>query len=217
MELIPQSVEILDPRNKREWISVMKKIERAYRICYASEGKATEDSYQTFIPKHISHGSPLEHGTITVELQCSRAIQQELTRHRLASFSIESTRWIDYFRKNGGKADCIFVTPADWDSFTEVQRDLYRNAMQSSEDWYNRLRESGLLAQRARDAFSLGLKGSIVMTANVREWRHIFRERATNKAAHPDIRQLTQMILMRVADEAQPLFGDLLETDEEIG
>ena len=214
MEFIPQSIEVLDPSSRKEWVKQMKKIELAYRVCYQSEPKMTEDSYVDFIPKYVKlHGSPLEHCQITVQMDCSRAIQQELTRHRLASYSIESTRWIDYFKKQGGKL--LYITPADWDGFTEEQRDLYYKAMESSEMWYNKLRGVGLPAQRARDALSLGLKGKIVMSANVRTWRHIFELRANNKSAHPDIRQLTQMILMRFVDDAAPLFGDLLEEYED--
>jgi len=215
MELIAQSISVYDPSNKKEWIRQMRKIEHAYRICYGhtSEEKMTDDSYLTFIPKYIKHGSPLEHTQVTVLLDCSRAIQQELTRHRLASYSIESTRWIDYFKKQGGQVQ--FIQPADWDKMDPLQRDLYFEAMKSSEDWYNKLREAGLPSQRARDAFALGLKSKIMMSANVREWRHVFELRALNKSAHPDIRQLTQMILMRLADEAPPLFADLLEVEDD--
>jgi thymidylate synthase (FAD) len=94
---------------------------------------------------------------------------------------------------------------------TKEQKDLYEEAMKSSEGYYNGLRMAGLKAQRARDALCLGLKGKIVMSANVRTWRHIFELRAINRSAHPDIRQLTTMILMRMVDDAPPLFADLLE------
>jgi thymidylate synthase (FAD) len=212
MELIPQNIEILDPSSKKEWVKQMKKIEKAYRVCYQNEGSITEDSYASYIPKKLRHESPLEHVQITVELNCSRAIQQELTRHRLASFSIESTRWIDYIKKQGGS--CVFIQPSDWSDLTEEQKAKYVEAMKSSEDYYNALRSLGLPAQRARDALCLGLKGKIIMSANVREWIHIFKLR-TAKDAHPDIRQLTTMILMRFVDEAPPLFSHLMESYED--
>jgi len=169
----------------------------------------TDDSWRTFIPKHINHESPLEHVVVSVVLICSRAIQQELTRHRLASYSIESTRWIDYFKKQGGTVD--FIQPSDWADFTQEQRDAYLEAMLSSEKHYNNLRALGLPAQRARDAFALGLKGEIYMTANVRQWRHIFRERHINQAAHKDIRQLTGMISEELLARAPVFFQDVYD------
>jgi len=207
MKLTQQSIQLVDPATPNEWLAQFRKVERAYRTCYKSEGKQTEDSYLEFIPNHINHESPLEHCCISVIINCSRAIAQEFLRHRLVSPSMESTRWIDYFKKYGGSVD--FVEPSDFSKFTDEQREAYLDAMKSSEEHYNRLRDLGLKAQRARDAFALGLRCEIFASANVRTWRHVFRERYFNEAAHPDIRALFGQLYEKLLYAAPVFFSDL--------
>jgi thymidylate synthase (FAD) len=207
MELIPQSIEVIDPATAEDWTRQFKKVERAYRVCYKSEDSITADSWQDFIPKHLSHESPLEHVSVTVLISCSRAIQQELTRHRLAAYSIESTRWIDYFKKLSGSIK--FTQSSKWADFSEVQREAFINAFQRAEDSYNELRSLGVAAQFARDVLPLSLKSDILCTMNVRQWRHVFQERALNKAAHPDIREMMTHLLEKLKSAASVFFDDL--------
>jgi thymidylate synthase (FAD) len=209
MNLIQQSIEVVDPSTPAEWLRQLKKIEKMYRVCYKSEDKITDDSYNRFIRDHINHESPLEHCSITVIMECSRGIQQEFTRHRLAAYSIESTRWINYLKKQGGHID--FIKPRLWDDMTFEQRAAYAEAMEHSERSYNRLIELGLKPQTARDAFALALKSTVACTMNVRQWRHVFKERALNRNAHPDIRQLTGDILNHFMDHAPVFFADLCD------
>jgi thymidylate synthase (FAD) len=192
MKLIDQSIQILDPNTPEEWIRQFKKIELAYRVCYKSEDRITDDSYKTFIPKFakIGHQSPLEHFAITVKLICSRAIQQELTRHRLASYSVESTRYVNYSKKEG---EMTFIKPAIWDKLPDTQHQIYIEHLESAETTYNRLVHLGAKPETARDVLPLALKSEMIMTANLREFLHIIKLR-TSSAAHYDIRQLISLI-----------------------
>ena len=189
----------------------MKNIEYAYRICYKSEGRATEDSYLTFIPKRIGHGSPLEHSVITVLITCSRGIQQEITRHRHTAFSIESTRWINYFKKQGG--EIFFIDPED--DMTAEQKFVYVSAFKHTESAYNKLIEMGVKPERARDVLPLGLKSEIVMSGNVRTWRNIFQIRLIESGAHIDFVNVMKMIGDEFLKRGRPLFADLLEKKDD--
>jgi thymidylate synthase (FAD) len=188
MKLIEQSLEIIDPATEADWVRQFKKVERAYRICYKSEDKITEDSYKTFIPKYakLGHTSPLEHLSITLRITCSRAIQQELTRHRLASYSVESTRYVNYSKKDG---EMRFIKPAIWDDMYDMQRQIYIEQLESAETSYNRLIHLGVKPETARDVLPLSLASDLIMTANLREIQHIISLRAA-PAAHYDIRAL---------------------------
>jgi thymidylate synthase (FAD) len=204
MKLIDQYFTILNPVMRDDWIRMMKTIERAYRTCYRNEGSITEDSYKTYLPKHRNHQASAEHGAISVLIVTSRALQQEITRHRLASYSIESTRWCDY----KSKGDLLYIRPSDWNTMTTPQQKSFIESCQSSEDFYLKLRLEGLKPQRARDSISLAYASEIVMTANPREWRTIFNLRCAPDA-HPDIQDLMKKILREFISEADPLFGDL--------
>ena len=90
MNLINQSFSILTKIDK----NILKTIESIGRICYKSENKITEDSDIAFAEKIIKNGheSVIEHISVTVKFICDRGISHELVRHRLSSFSQESTR-----------------------------------------------------------------------------------------------------------------------------
>jgi thymidylate synthase (FAD) len=206
--LLNQEIKILKPSTNEEWISGLKLIEKAYRICYKTEDKITENSYKTFIPLRIKHESPLEHMTASVEILTNRATAQEITRHRLASYSIESTRWINYNKKYDG--NLTFIKPQGFDSWNAFQQITYEAAFANAQRDYNALVCSGLKHENARDVLPLGFSSNIIMTANFREWRHIFRLRALDEAAHPDIRALFQSLLEQFKEYANPVFGDLI-------
>jgi thymidylate synthase (FAD) len=190
MELVKQRFVLLYPSTKDEWIRDAMLVERAARTCYLSDDKTADKSYEKMIRALISRGheSPLEHAKVTVEMDVSRSIQQELTRHRLASYSIESTRYVNYAKKQG--IQFIDPTSQKWGEAEGVVDELYSQI----ESTYNDLIQMGVRPERARDVLPLSLKSRVVMTANWREWRTIFKLRTTNEA-HPDIRELMRAIL----------------------
>lgn len=169
----------------------------AGRTCY----KSTKPHYDkagidSFIRKLINNGheSVLEHLSFTVKFITDRAIANELVRHRIASFSQESTRYCNYSKdKFNNGLTCIYPVALDKDDFYDARTNI-QDAYRASEDAYLKLINMGVSPENARCVLPLGLKTELVMTANIREWRHILKLR-TDSAAHPDVRYLCNQIL----------------------
>lgn len=179
-------------------------VERAGRTCYQSFDKIKEGSAESFIRGIINNGheSVLEHASITVRITTDRGVTHEIVRHRLASYSQESTRYCNY-----GKKEIEFVKPVQIKHGTEEYK-LWRSACEDSEMFYNELIRRGTTPQNARSVLNNSLKTELVMTANIREWRHFFKLR-TSVAAHPDIRAVARIILMMFIARFGVFFEDL--------
>ena len=204
-------------------LGMVKKIEAAGRTCYKSEEKITETSAEHFVRRIIrrGHESVLEHASVTVRVICDRGVSHELVRHRIASFCQESTRYCDY-----ADGDIAFVIPPwcrvpegvirDFSEYiTEhdgglADADLYWGlAMSLGESHYRNLREKGWTPEQARAVLPNSLKTEIVMTCNLREWRHFFKQR-TSPAAHPQMREIAVPMLADMAKAIPVVFDDLL-------
>lgn len=201
MKIVKSSFEILDYSN------LLSTIELGGRVCWKSEDKIEEGSAEGFIEriKNFKHESVLEHGSITVRFVCDRGVSHELVRHRLASYSQESTRYCNYSRgKFGG--EITVVEPCS--VLDSTAYNIWLAAMHRAEGAYFAMLNAGASPQVARAVLPQSLKTEIVMTANPREWRHVLRLRC-DKAAHPDMRSL----MLEVKDEFEScwpvLFGDL--------
>lgn len=191
-------------------IDALKLIELAGRTCYRSESKITGESSIKFVEKinDLGHDSVLEHSAITVKFICDRGVSHELVRHRLCSFSQESTRYCNY------KGGVTFIIPPwlldvgegelSWkDSQEELLSDnsyFWIISMLNCEQSYLNLLDNGWSPQQARSVLPNSLKTEIVVTANFREWRHIFKLRIS-KAAHPQMREL----MIPLLDECKKL------------
>jgi thymidylate synthase (FAD) len=116
----------------------------------------------------------------------------------LASYSQESTRYVRY-------QDIEYITPTWWANATEDQKNMLREALTWSEFYYNELLQSGWRPEQAREVLPNALKTEIVMTANLREWVHVFNLRCSKKA-HPQIRELMWMAKRQLAFEVPSLF-----------
>lgn len=162
---------------------MLKAIEIAGRTCYKSETEITDDSALAFVKKIIKNGhhSVLEHESISVRFICDRGVTHEIVRHRIASYSQESTRFCNYGMGRFGN-QVTYVLP----TFELDEDDL--NLLAAIEKHYIKCIENGRTAQEARYFLPNGLKTEIVMTCNLREWRHFFTLRAASKAAHPQMR-----------------------------
>jgi len=196
MELIEQRHYILSLPTEED----LMQIEHAGRVCYQSGGPVDPDE---FIKKLISkgHESVIEHAKATVGIITSRGVTHELVRHRLASYSQESTRYVRY-------DNIQFIRPVWWASLTSGQQLTYMRAFEEAESAYRRLLDQGQRAEQAREVLPNATKTEIIVTANVREWRHIFKLR-THKTAHPQIRELMTLILQDFKEKVPTLFGDL--------
>ncbi len=190
--------------------AMLKRLERAGRVCYKSEGKITDSSAGQFIQNIIKRGheSVLEHEKITVSIVCDRGVTHELVRHRIASYSQESTRYCNYFKEQFGR-ELTFIKPCFWPE-DSARFALWRDQMQQIEHTYNRLIEDGATPQEARSVLSNSLKTEIVVTMNIREWRHFFRLR-TAAAAHPQMREIAGMLLEGFREKIPVLFDDIFD------
>ncbi|MCQ2420920.1 MAG: FAD-dependent thymidylate synthase, partial [Clostridia bacterium] len=98
MIIVPPSFEFIQ---EFDGVEMLKRIERIGRVCYKSEEKITEDSYKKFIAGIVKRGheSVIEHEKISVKITCDRGVTHEIVRHRLASYSQESTRYCNYAKE----------------------------------------------------------------------------------------------------------------------
>ncbi len=189
--------------------TILKKIEKAARICYKSEDMISNDSAPSFIANIIKRGheSVLEHEKITVTVICDRGISHEIVRHRIASYSQESTRYCNYTDGKFGR-ELTFVKPCFWAESDERYR-IWLEQMEQIEKNYFRLIEMGATPQEARDILPNSLKTEIVITMNIREWRHFFRLRCS-KAAHPQMREIATIMLAKFKKNIPVLFDDII-------
>ena len=204
MKIIPPSFEL----EAVDGEAILEKIERAGRVCYKSEDKITPGSAQKFVAMLIKHGheSVLEHVQITARVTCDRGVTHEIVRHRLASYSQESTRYCNYAKGAFG-GELTFIKPCFWEEGS-VQYAIWKEAMQSIETQYMQLMESGATPEQARSILPNSLKTEIVMSMNLRAWRHFFRLR-THAASHPQMREIAGMMLEGFRAAVPVIFDDI--------
>ena len=183
-------------------------IEIGGRTCYKSEDKMCEGSDVVLIERlmNFKHESVLEHGSISVRFVTDRGVTHELVRHRMASFSQESTRYCNYGKGKFGNEIAV-IKPHFFDNGTREYW-LWCQSMQQAEQSYLQLLECGASAQEARSVLPNSLKTEIIVTANPREWRHIIALR-THRDAHPQIRQIICPLAQVFADKWSVLFSGL--------
>ena len=205
----------------------LEQIERAARTCYKSEDKITEqgESAKKLIKNLIKNGheAMLEHSQLSVKFICDRGVSHELVRHRMASFAQESTRYCNYSGDKFGN-ELTFVKPPwvdeknfpivgtryTWDKMTDEEKTAHYwyGSCRDSERVYLELLYYGWTPQEARCVLPNSLKTEVVMTANYREWRHIFDLRC-NEKAHPQMRELMIPLLKEVYERIPVIFDDL--------
>lgn len=198
MEIVKQNATLETPIDT-EW--TMKHIEKAARTCYQSYDKAGEGSAERLIRSCIKRGheSIIEHVSVSFRIVCDRGVLAEITRHRLASYSVESTRYVNY------RKGITVIAPPE---LSAEQRALWEKACISAEDTYRTLIEDGVSPQIARSILPTCLKTELIMTANLREWRHFIKLR-NSTAAHPQIRDIASKILDILAEKLPAVFDDL--------
>lgn len=192
---------------KIDGINIMKKLERACRTCYRTEGSVTEDSYKRLLTNCITRGheSVLEHEKVTVRIYCDVGSYKDLTRHRFASFSIESTRYCSYDKDKYGN-ELTFINP----SYIENKEvyETWKNTMTEIEKGYMKMKELGATTDMCRNLLPHSVAGEYTMTANIREWKHILSLRANNHV-HPAVRQVMIPLLKYFQEEMPEIFGDI--------
>lgn len=205
MKIIKPSIDILTPIDGTE---ILKHIELCGRVCYKSEEKISEGSAETFIANIIKRGheAVLEHYDITVKFICDRGVSHEIVRHRLASYCQESTRYCNYSKEGFGK-EITVIAPCYLEPGTEGWS-LWQLSCAQAENAYFDLLNWGCTPQEARAVLPNSLKTEVVMTANIREWRHFLKLR-TSRAAHPQMREVAILLRTELERLLPGLFGDI--------
>ena len=220
MELVKPSIEFLYGT-----YNPLQKIEIAGRTCYKSEDKITDDSAIEFVKKLLSRGheAMIEHASMSYRIICDRGVTHEIVRHRLFSYAQESTRYCNY------KGGITFIIPP-WTAFHEGEFEVvwdngciqvlniedmdiahtdfeWLAEMASSELRYKNLIAYRWIPQQARSVLPNSLKTEIVVTGNMREWRHFFKLRCA-KTAHPQMQEVANMILDDIKCKVSVLFDE---------
>lgn len=205
MKIIKPYFEILDKINSDEMI---KKIELIGRVCYKSEDRISNDSARQFLKNILAsgHESVIEHEKISVRVICDRGVTHEIVRHRIASYSQESTRYCNYYQDKFG-SELTLIKPLFWDESSDEYKVWYES-MQSIENAYNSMIAMGVKPQEARSILPNSLKTEIIVSMNLREWRHFFKLRTSTKA-HPQMREVACAMLDEFKKLMPVIFDDI--------
>jgi thymidylate synthase (FAD) len=180
-------------------------IEKAARTCYRSD--STSESSADFVRRialNKGHASVVEHAVASLRFITDRGITHEMVRHRIASYSQESTRYVNYTKDKHGGGDIKFIHPV---GLTPEQVAFSERAFTIEQDLYNEAISLGMTPQQARYYLPNGVKTEIVMTCNAREWMHVCSLR-TSKAAHPNMQVVAKMAGYILAEWCPCLFGE---------
>jgi thymidylate synthase (FAD) len=189
---------------------ILRRIEHAGRTCYKSEDRITPESAAGFVRKIVAsgHHSVIEHVCITVKFICDRGVSHELVRHRLASFSQESTRYANYGRESFGR-EITVIRPFFWEEGSKAYA-LWLDAMRHAEQSYLKLLADGARPEEARSVLPNSLKTEIIMTCNIREWRQVLDLRCS-RASHGQMREIMHPLLQDFFERVPVLFEDLFK------
>lgn len=221
MNLMKAGFEILTPISEGG-IKELQHIEKIGRVCYKSEKNITDDgeSAKKFVKMLINsnHTSVIEHSSLSVKFTVDRGVSHELVRHRIASFTQESTRYVNYsLDKFGSEINVIDIengirldkkmTKMDSKMIAAIIEEWIL-AMEDAEKHYMRMMELGATPQIARSVLPSSTKTEIIITANYREWRSFFKLR-TEGAAHPQMREVTIPLLKELQTKIPIIFDDI--------
>lgn len=217
MKIINAGYEILRP-DPIDGIAELKHLELCARTAYKSEDKITEDgeSAKKMIRRLIEsgHESTMEHGGMTVKFIVDRGVSHEIVRHRLASYTQESTRYCNYSKDKFGNEitviePCFFSDDKDeYGFYNDYRMNQWVIACKDAEHWYFELLRDGASPQEARAVLPNSLKTEVIMTANWREWRHFLKLRSAPDS-HPQIREVAITLLDELHEKIPVLFDDI--------
>lgn len=205
MKIIEPSVELINPI---PYVVALNTIEIAGRTCYQSEDKMTQGSAEDFIRRIIKRGheSVLEHVSVTARFICDRGVSHEIVRHRIGAYSQESTRYCNYAGDKFGN-EITVIRPNMW-ATCDVKQTVWFDACSRAEDRYFDMLANGATPQEARSVLPNSLKTSLIVTYDIREWRHFLRLRCA-PAAHPQMQQVANMARDQLKAWGLVFFEDL--------
>ena len=205
MKIIKPDVEFITPI---DGATILKRLEQCGRVCYKSEAKITDTSAPAFVAGIIKRGheAVLEHCSFTVKFICDRGVSHEIVRHRLAAYCQESTRYCNYSKDVFGNEITVIRPSYMRPGMKDFQ--IWERAMNACEDAYFDLLDYGCTPQEARSVLPNSLKTEVVMTADIREWRHFLKLRCS-PAAHPQMREVALILLEKVHALIPVCFDDI--------
>lgn len=218
MKVIKSSYEI-EPING---LDILRKIEKAGKTCYKTEHTIVKEpgafSAKNFVKMIIKNGheSVLEHEKVSVRVICDRGVTHEIVRHRIGSYSQESTRYCNYSNDKFGNEITVIDIRKHLVDLIKDKENLdqaikqWERMMRASEQTYNIMIELGCTPEFARSVLPNSLKTEIAITYNLREWRLFFKQRAVNKRVHPQLREITIPMLEDFQKLIPVVFDDLV-------
>ena len=205
VKIVAPKVEVLTPLDGD---AILKHLELCARNCYKSEDKITSDSAQLMVRKllEMGHEAMIEHYNLTVKITCDLGVYKDLTRRRHVSYAIESTRYCNYSKGKFGNELSVMKPCHIKEETPEYQ--LWLETMQQIEKNYNAMAALGCKPDQLRMLLPHSVKADVIMTANLREWRHIFKLRCA-PAAHPTVQEIMKMLLGTLKREIPVIFDDI--------
>lgn len=206
MNIVKPYARLIDIPDREAGVAALRKIEWCARVSHRSEDAQTEDSWQRVIKAVVlEHGdwSVVEHVSASVDMMVDRGITHEIVRHRLFSFTQESTRFVNYEKKMPPS----FIVPPGMDLHSDSYS-AWEASIIESENSYRNIIASGMAPQIARSVFPNALASRIIITGNLRNWRHFFIMRTTREA-HPQMREVTIPLLLEFQNRIPMLFDDI--------
>jgi len=215
MKIVEPSYEILYPNLENDEIrkDICKRIEGVGRTCYKSENNITDESAERFIfdLERRKHEAVLEHACMTIKFIVDRGVSHEIVRHRIASFAQESTRYCNYSKAKFG-SEITVIRPYFYnDPDRQEEYETWKTAMENAEKAYFRLLELGSKPEEARAVLPNSLKTELVVTTNMREWRHILNLRAagTTGKPHPQMIEVMLPLLKYLRTKLPAFYSDI--------
>lgn len=210
MKIIEPSFSLQTPfgaLDEEKGIELLKWVEFNARISHRSEDRIEDESWRRFIQTVVvdrADWSVTEHASITAVIRTDRGITHELVRHRLFSFTQESTRFVRGKQGEGLE----FIKPSGLNMADGITYWDWRNFMEVTEGTYFLLLNRGERPQEARSVLPNALAATISMTGNLRSWRWFFMMR-TSKESHPDMRRITVPMLAEFKRFIPILYNDI--------
>lgn len=203
MKIVHPKVEFI---NAPEPSVLLRTLNRAARKCYQSEPNGQPDEKLIANIIRSGHTSVLEHEKFTFDIITDRGVLAEITRHRMAGFSVESTRYCKY---DGGMEFIDAFTIKD----NQVAYKIWKESCEASEIAYKKMIDAGAIPQEARQVLNNSLRVSMRVTMNIRSMRNFFYLRADNPA-HPHIKIIAIAMLIALKERYPVIFDNLrLEFD----
>ena len=207
MKIVEAKITQITPLNGR---AILKRIEEIARTCYRSEDKITADgkSAEQIVKALVNagHWAMLEHATISMRYLSNIAAYKDLTRHRHGSYAIESTRWCSYNKGKFG-SEIKFLDPVEIPK-DSLKYQVWLNSMEQAETNYMNLASMGAKPDELSLVLPQSTAAEFVITANLREWNHIFGLRAVGHS-RPCVRQIIQPTLAMFHKEIPIVFDDV--------